>query len=231
MLKTHTDPKSCPFIALFMNFLPVLVLRIALTLLSAVPAAADETRVIHIQADGVPRFDVVYHRARTNSIGVAVAGLVGAGVQAGIESDRDARKRSEIEPHLSQDIWNDAFVGTLDEALREKGFEPVWLQEGSQAGAAKADIYLVMFPESYGFRMVQSTAKLVSAYVDFSTIYAREPVRSRKKAARETFYLTDNKQVSYEELMQETSTLNAELESVLRQAARRLANKIAYNLE
>jgi hypothetical protein len=203
----------------------------AALILAAAPVSADETRAIQIRVDGEPEFDVIYHRARTNVTGAVIGGIIGAGIQAGVEADRDGDKRKEIQPHIADDVWQNVFLKTLGDALQAKGFQPRWIIEG-EAGAKdkakeKADIYMILFTDAYGFRVVDSSTMLVSAYVEFEATYAREPIKKVKE--KEPFYITDKKQAAYEDLVKTGSALNAEIEAVLAQAARRLANKIIYN--
>jgi hypothetical protein len=206
-------------------------LQAVFLLLCAVKAGAAENRSILIELDGDPKFDVVYHRALTNATGAVIAGLIGAGIQASIESEKDSKKREQIRPHVSEQVWRDVYVKTLNETLLAKGFEPVWVEGKQKPKDFKADVYLVLLPGSYGFRMVDSTTSLVSSYVEFEAIYSPEPITSRKKPAKEAFYVTSKKQASYEDLVKETAALNAEVEAVLALAARRLANKIIYNVK
>src|SRR5262249_43513342 len=153
-------------------------------LLWSVQTLADEaSRTVHIEVIGTPKFDVIYHRALTNATGAVIGGLIGAGIQAGIESDKDADKRKELSPHVSEHIWDDAFVKTLNESFLAKGFATVWGGK-SEKGDEKTDVYLVIYPDSYGFRMVDSDTALVSAYVEFKGIYARQEA-SAKKASKE----------------------------------------------
>lgn len=199
----------------------------AALVLAAAPVVADETKSIQIRVDGTPEFDVVYHRAQTNATGAVIGGIIGAGIQAGVEADRDATKRKEIQPHIADDVWQNVFVKTLNETLQAKGFQPHWVEDKADA-KEKADIYLLLSPESYGFRVVDSTALVLSAYVEFEAAYAREPI---KRAKPEPFYLTDKRQAPYQDLLRDTAALNGNVETVLAQAARRLANKIIYNVK
>jgi hypothetical protein len=205
----------------------------AALILVAAPVSADETRAIQIRVDGEPEFDVVYHRAKTNATGAVIGGIIGAGIQAGIEADRDSDKRKEIQPHIADDVWQNVFLKTLGEALQAKGFQPQWIIEGAadakDKAKEKADVYVILFTDAYGFRVVDSSTMLVSAYVEFEATYAREPIKKVK--SKEPFYLTDKKQSSYEDLVKTTTVMNGEIEAVLALAARRLANKIIYNVK
>jgi hypothetical protein len=203
----------------------------AALLLICTQALADESKIVQIRVDGAPKFDVIYHRALTNGTGGAIAGLIGVGIQMGIESDRDAKKREALGPHVSAGVWNDVFVKTLNEALQTKGFDPLWLDGKAEPQAPKADVYLTLFPASYGFRMVDSNTALVSAYVEFDAVYSRELHKPRQKLPKEAFYMTNKKQSSYDDLAKEPAALSGDVESVLAQAARRLANKIIYNVK
>jgi hypothetical protein len=212
-----------------MNLRWLAALPAALLLVGA-QALAGESKTIQIRLERAPEFDVVYHRALSNAAGAAIGGLIGAGIQSSIEADRDSTKRKTLGPHVAATIWNDAFVKTLNDALQAKGFDPVWLDGTPDPKGAKADIYLTLKPESYGFRMVDTTTALVSAYVEFDASYSQE-LKPRQKAPKEAFYLTHKKQASYEDLANQPAELNAEVEAVLAQAARRLANKIIYNVK
>jgi hypothetical protein len=203
----------------------------AALLLICAQAVANESRTVQIRVDGAPRFDVVYHRARTNAVGAAFASVIGAGIQYAIESEKDANKREALGPHVSAGVWNDVFVKTLNEALQAKGYDPVWVEGKADPQAPKADVYLTLFPASYGFRMVDSNTALVSAYVDFTAVYSREPHKPRQRLTKEAFYMTNKKQSSYDDLANEPAALSGDVESVLTQAARRLANKMIYNVK
>jgi hypothetical protein len=192
-------------------------------------AGVSHARTIEIRTEGTAKFDVIYHRATSNVTGAVIGGLIGAGIQAGIESDQDAKKREPLVPHVTPAAWREVFVTALDEALTAKGIEPKWLDRDDRP--AGADIYLLIQPGSYGFRVVDSATMLMSAYVEFEAAYSKEPLKGRNKPPREVFYVTDRKQVPYSSLVQEPATLDGEIRSVLTQAARRLANKIAYNVK
>lgn len=204
----------------------------AVVLLASSPlAGAGESRSILIEVDGEAKFDVVYHRALTNATGAVIAGLVGAGIQAGIEAERDTKKREQIRPHVGEHVWRDVYVKTLNETFRAKGIEPIWVEGDDRPKDFKADLYLLLMPDTYGFRMVDSTTSLVSSYVEFDAVYSSQPINPRKKFPKEAFYVTSRKQASYEALVADSPGLNAEVEAVLVQAARRLANKIVYNVK
>lgn len=192
-------------------------------------ANGAQARTIEIRSDGTAKFDLVYHRATSNATGAVIGGLIGAGIQASIESDQDARKREQLEPHVTPAGWREVFVPALDAALRAKDIEPSWTDRDDRSSAA--DIYLAIHPGSYGFRVVDTATMLMSAYVEFEATYSTEPLQGRRKPTKEVFYVTDRKQVAYSVLVQEPATLDSEVRAVLAQAARRLANKIAYNVK
>jgi len=200
-----------------------------IVLLPASPGFAEAPRKIAIEIDGKAEFDVVYQRARTNATGAVIGGLIGAGIQAGIEADQDAKKRAELAHYVAEQAWRDVFIKTMTDTLAAKGIEPVWVDAGTHAKPGSADIYLTLFPETFGFRMVDSTTGLVSAYVEFDAIYSNQPISGKNKPPREPFYLTDKTQVSYDDLVKDNASINPRIESVLALAARRLTTKIVYN--
>ena len=209
--------------------LRALLLSAALAVSMPAPVLADGARKVAIEIDGKAEFDVVYHRAQLDATGAVIGGLIGAGIQAGIESDQDSKKRAALYPYVAEQAWRDDFIKTMTDSLAAQGIEPVWVDAGSHAKAGTADIYLVLYPESFGFRMVDSTTRLVSAYVEFDAVYSTQPISGKNKPPRESFYLTDKTQVSFDELAKDTANINPRIESVLEMAARRLTNKIVYN--
>jgi hypothetical protein len=197
----------------------------------AASVAAQEPRVVLIQSHAEPKFDVVYHRAMTTAAPAVFGGLIGAGIAAGVESDQDQRKRDTLSPHVSAQAWNDFYVKTLNDTLVEKGFEPRWVIGKDMPKDLKADVYVLLYPSSYGFRMIDSSTSVVASYVEFEAIYSREPPNPRKKLEKEPFYLIGKKQQGFSDFVSDTASVNTEIEAVLVSSARRLANKIIYNLK
>ena len=204
----------------------------AAMLLLAFPSfAQDLPRKIAIEIDGKAEFDVIYRRALSNATGAVLGGLIGAGIQAGIESNEDAEKRAAIYPYVAEQAWRDVFIKTMTDALAEKGLEPVWIEAGASPKPGTADMYLVLYPAQFGFRVVDTTSLMMAAFVEFEAAYSSQPVSGKNKPAKEPFYLTDKSQVSYDQLLADTAGINPRIESVLKMAARRLTNKVVYNIK
>jgi hypothetical protein len=204
----------------------------AAMLLLAFPSfAQDPPRKIAIAIEGKAEFDVIYRRALSNATGAILGGLIGAGIQAGIESNEDAERRAAIHPYVAEQAWRDVFIKTMTDALAEKGLEPVWIEAGADPKPGAADMYLVLYPAKFGFRMVDTTSLMLAAFVEFEAAYSRQPISGNNKPAKEPFYLTDKSQVSYDQLLADTAGINPRIESVLKMAARRLTNKVVYNIK
>lgn len=71
---------------------------------------------------------------------------------------------------------------------------------------------------------------MLAAFVEFEAAYSIRPISGTNKPAKEPFYLTDKSQVSYDQLLADTAGINPRIESVLKMAARRLTNKVVYNV-
>ena len=102
----------------------------AALLLICAQAPANESKTVQIRIDGEPEFDVVYHRAKTNATGASDRRTPGCRHPGWRGSRRDSDKVKEIRPHIADDVWQNAFMKTLGEALQAKGFEPQWIVEG-----------------------------------------------------------------------------------------------------
>jgi len=203
----------------------------AMLLLAFPSCAQDQPRKIAIEIDGKAEFDVIYRRALSNATGAFLGGLIGAGIQAGIESDEDAEKRTVIYPYVAEQAWRDVFINTMTDALAEKGLEPIWIEAGADPKPGTADMYLVLYPAKFGFRVVDTTSRMMAAFVEFEATYSSQPVSGKSKLAKEPFYVTDKSQVSYDQLLADTAGINPRIESVLKMAARRLTNKVVYNIK
>lgn len=203
----------------------------AMLLLASPGFAQDAPRRIAIQIDGKAEFDVIYRRALSNATGAVLGGLIGAGIQSGIESSEDAEKRDAIRPHVTQQAWRDFFIQTMTESLAEKGLETVWIDAGTETKAGTADMYLVLYPAKFGFRIVDTTSLMMASFIEFDAAYSTKPISGRSKTVKEPFYITDKSQVSYDQLISDPAGINPRVESVLRMAARRLTNKVVYNVK
>lgn len=203
---------------------------VAMLLLAFPNFAQEPSRKIAIEIDGKAEFDVIYRRALSNATGAVLGGLIGAGIQASIESNEDAEKRAAIYPYVAEQAWRDVFIKNMTDALAEKGLEPVWIEAGARPKPGTADMYLVLYPGQFGFRVVDTTSLMLAAFVEFEAAYSIRPISGKNTPAKEPYYLTDKSQVSYDQLLADTASINPRIESVLKMAARRLTNKVVYNV-
>lgn len=206
---------------------------IVLSPLFSLPAFAQEQKTIQISVTGESKFDLIYYRAASNGTGAALGGLLGAGIQAGVESGKDETKRNVLREQLSHDTWKDNFLKTLEESFAVKNYSVIWAEDDKIDKKEKADIYITVYPKLHGYRLVDTSTWLVSAFVEFQASYTQEPPGSagNAKVPKEAFSLTNKKQEKYETLASDAAEINGDLEAVLMQAAQRLANKVIYNVK
>jgi hypothetical protein len=192
-------------------------------------SACAESRTVHIRVEGDSQFEVLYHRAKSNATGAALGGLLGAGIQASIESEMDSKKREELSPHISSALWKDSFLPALEKALLAKDHTITWV-DSKHPMKTGADLYLIIYPRTHGYRMVDTSTYAVSPYVDLTFGYAFDAGKS-SRPTKENFYLAGKEQSTYENIVADAATANARLEQLHMQAAQRLANKIIYNVK
>ena len=73
---------------------------------------------------------------------------------------------------------------------------------------------------------------MVSAFVAFKAGISSGYSRNKKdRGKEEEYYITNKNQHPYQNLLMENSPVNSDLEAVLAKAAKRLANKIIYNVK
>ena len=200
---------------------------VAIVLLSS-STYANETRTIYIETVGEGKFDVLYHRVLSTATGAAIAGIIGAGIQSGIEAGKDEKKTKELQPLIKKDTWKTRFLDTLNNKLESEGFESVWVEHRKGIGEG---LVLKIYPDRYGFKLVDSSTRLVSAFIDFKASFSHGDSKNAREQEKEAYYLTNRNQYPYDDLLKEDSPVNKDLEAVLEKAARRLANKIIYSLK
>lgn len=206
------------------NFITV----IAATLVFAASTYANETKTIYIEIVGEGKFEVIYHRAKSNATGAVIGGLIGAGIQSGIEASKDQEKTKELNPLIKNDTWKIRFLDTLNDKLESEGFEAVWVEDSKDIDNG---LVLKIYPDQYGFKLINTSTLLVSAFIDFKAGFSSRSSKNSKDNEKEAYYLTNKNQYPYDDLLKEDSPVNTDLEAVLEKAAKRLANKIIYSMK
>jgi hypothetical protein len=72
---------------------------------------------------------------------------------------------------------------------------------------------------------------MVSAFIAFKAGLSSEDTRGDNDKEKEKYYITNKNQHPYNALLMDDSPVNSELQAVLTKAAKRLANKIIYNVK
>jgi hypothetical protein len=211
-----------------MLFIQNFITVIATTLLFSTSTYANETKTVYIEIVGEGKFDVIYHRAESNATGAVIAGLVGAGIQSGIEAGKDQKKTKELSPLIIKDTWKTRFLDTLNDKLESEGFEAVWVEDSKDIDNG---LVLKIYPDQYGFKLVNTSTRLVSAFIDFKATFSGGSSKNTKGHEKETYYFTNKNQYPFDDLLKEDSPVNTDLEAVLEKAAKRLANKIIYSVK
>ncbi len=194
----------------------------------AAPHSDAGPKTVYIDVVGEGNFEVVYHRALSNATGAAIAGVIGAGIQSGIEKGKDSEKEDQLRPLINRDSWKQQFLDTLNDKLVAEGYEAVWVEETRDIGKG---IVLKIYPDKFGFKMVNTSSRLVSAFITFEASFSGTSRNEQKAAQKEPYYITNRNQHPFDELLQEDSPVNAELEATLKKAAKRLANKLIYSMK
>lgn len=201
---------------------------LAVLLILAGPVSAASPTIVYINVIGEADFEVVYHRAESNATGAVIAGVIGAGIQSGIEKGKDSEKEDQLRPLINRESWKEQFLDTLNDKLVAEGYEAVWVEDARDIGEG---IVLKIYPDKYGFKMVDTSSRMVSAFITFKASFSGSSRRDQKAAEKEDYYIANRNQHSFNELLLEHSPVNAELEATLKKAAKRLANKLIYNMK
>lgn len=196
-----------------------------LLLSGAASFVSAEEKVIYIDVRGEAKFEVFYSRSTSTATGAVLGGLIGAGIQAGVESSNDNAKIKQIEPHIDKSAWQSDFLDTMNDNFEQKGFIAKWLDAGE---VPEDGVILRIYPEHYGLTIVDSSAMLMSAYIEFKAALANAESAS-KKEEKKVVYITSKQKRTFETYLADKETLNADLKSALSKAAKRISNKIIYS--
>ena len=180
----------------------------------------DDSPSIGLNFTNNGEFEVLHSRATATGTGAAVAGLVGAMIESGIESSKDAKREQELIPQLK--TTNCASDLTA-------GFQKIVERNGNYQLAAdskEADVTLNVKVRSCGFRVVDTNRVLLSSYVELNYDFSDEKRNTNKQD--QYIYMTGKKRFSWEEIKSNKETANREFESALFRAGKRLANKFLY---
>lgn len=186
---------------------------------------ASEKTIIYIDIIGNPKFEVIYHRAKTNAIGAVAAGLIGAGIQAGVESSKDEKKTKAIQPMIEGDYWKSHFLDTINNSLESKNYKAEWV-DGSKK--ISKGLVLKIYAGYYGIKIADTATMLMSSYVDFNATLTNLD-KKEKEGKKKNFYITSKTQKTYENFSSDKVLLNTDLQDALTMAAKRIANKIIYS--
>lgn len=198
---------------------------LATGLLVSTLASAEAVRSVEIRVQGQSEFDVIYSRAQTDATGAVLGGLIGAGIQASIESGNDDDLREQIEPRVHSEHWREYFLDVLNERLQSRDITAAW---DRQDGRDAPDLILQLDLDTHGFRMVDTSTRFMAGFVEFKYRMYPAGSSSRERPDYQQLYMTSGEQHARETLLEDDLVLNEDLKEALRKAARRLANRIVY---
>jgi hypothetical protein len=209
-----------------MKFIGTIITLLATVVFSNFLHASEKT-TIYIEVVGNEKFDVIYHRATSNATGMAMAGLLGAGIQSGVESSKDATKTKEIEPMIEAESWKLHFLNTINTSLESKNYEVEWI-DSKKSKKISEGLVLKIYPTSFGIKISDTATLLMCAYADFNATLTNAD-KKEKEGKKKNFHIIGKDQKTYENFTSDKALLNSEVQAALTMAAKRIANKIIYN--
>jgi len=167
-------------------------------------------------------FDILYHRFESTATGAILGGIIGGSIEEGVRKGKDTKKKKEILNLLSDSTCKKRLVDTLIDKLNDNDIK---VQESSDLKKnKKSKFWLELKILKCGFKMVNSSTKEISAFVEFKTKIRNKNKITQKK--KHTIKAKNN--YSYNDLITNAEIINSELTLVLERAGKRLANKIIY---
>ena len=193
-------------------------------ILFGVSTAADDKKIF-IKFNSRDKFDVLYHRVESTATGAVIFGLIGAGIEEGVRSNKDKEKKSQILEHMDNPSCNKKFLSSLQKKLTDKGYESKLVKDGDNNNVTENDLLLEVKTNLCGFKMVDTTADKVAAFINFSADLKKD---GKSIPFDENYTFTGKKSYSFHQLLDSDVNLDNEFEDVLVRAGKRLANKVIY---
>lgn len=192
--------------------------------LFAVPAAANDKKLF-IKFNPTDKFDVLYHRAESTATGAVLFGLIGAGIEEGVRSNKDKEKKKQLLEHIDNPSCNGRFLAALEKKLIDKGYESVVIKDGENINVADKDLLLEVKTNICGFKLVDTNADLVAPFINFSAVLKKD---GKKIPFDKNFTFIGKKSYFFQEWLGVSVNPGEEFEDVLVRAGKRLANKVIY---
>ena len=183
---------------------------------------SKNTTTINLSISNEGKFDVLYHRFESTATGAVFGGLIGGTIEEGVRKNKDNNKKKEILKLISNSSCKDRLISSLIEKLEDNTFEIVLEQETKKN--KKSKFWLDVKILKCGLKMVNSTTKEISTFVEYNSI-----VREKNKIiTKKKHSIVSKNQYNYLALSNDIKNLNSELDLVLKKAGKRLANKLIY---
>lgn len=180
-------------------------------------ACAQPQVNIGVTRDG--SFEVFHSRAKSTATGAALAGLIGAAVQTGIESSSDSKKTTAVLAKIKDSSCRSRILTSLEDKLVAKDYL-VELTEDMLYPNLNLSI------DYCGFKIVNTQTNAMAAFARLTATYLDI---NKKQIFKEVILITGRQEIPYSELESGDVDVETELSQVLQNTGKRIANKIIYH--
>jgi len=199
-------------------------MKILILLIWSTILFSQERNEINIHVTSTGKFDVLFHRAQSTATGAILFGLIGAGVQQSIESGKDTGMKKTVLKLVEDASCKSRLIKSLTEKLEQNGYKTNVIQKKRLSKSEKNNTVLGLKIIRCGYRLVNSSTKKMSAFVEF-----KATLKDKKREIYKNKFLIKSKQhYLFQDLLDDIHKINDELDTVLKKAGARLANKIIY---
>ena len=190
--------------------------------------AADDKN-ISFSVPETDRFEVFFHRVQTDATSAIFFGLLGAAVDEGVQSNKDAEKKLELLAGRDEPSCADQFIQSFTDKLSAKDYSiDVSRVSDATQNHTKKGLWLNIKNVVCGFKVVNTQTSDVLAFMSFQSYLMKD---NKKLAFDENHMVFSKKEHQFFELTNSSEKTQQELSFVLNRAGRKLANKIIYRKE
>lgn len=192
-------------------------------------AAVSQIRNLGVQVQVLEDFSVVLTQDQMESGGFVLAGVLGASIQEGRQTAKDAQIATLLRPQLGDLNCRNLLTNTLCEGLGKAGrFNTVQTAQGASP-APQCDALLVVNVKAWGLRTgsgehgTRKAQPAVSAHVSLVPTAGGRPLWERAD------YFLGSSIRPVEEFSRTEGLLRREMEDTLNRYANRIVNEIRFN--
>ncbi len=199
---------------------------ILLSILLASSMALSQPKEIKIKLTNKGDFDVFFHRSQSTTTGAIFGGLIGAGIEMGVDKSKDTEMEKTLIEHTGAINCHELLIESFKIKLNKK--EQLYqISDEENSENYKHRMTLTLNIKDCGYKLANQESGELAAFVSFKAKLKEHG--SKKLLLDESFMIKSKKHYLFSELLENSDSIKQHIDGVLEKAGKRLANKIIYH--